>query len=92
LCSHSSDSSRIRFIINLFPESWCGRLNDTAAQDAAMAERDHEAALFQQLNSPSSSSTQVQQPGGMPAMTTEKSGGAGPSPNIRDKAHILSDL
>ncbi|KAJ7036734.1 hypothetical protein C8F04DRAFT_1257615 [Mycena alexandri] len=77
MCSDIGNSSCIRAIINLFPESWCGRLNDTAGEDLANAERDREAALFQSSSS--------QQPESMPAMTTENPAG----PNIRDKSHIM---
>ncbi|KAJ7511917.1 hypothetical protein B0H11DRAFT_2214789 [Mycena galericulata] len=85
LCSHSSDSSTIRFCINLFPERWCRRFDDTSAADEVMAERDHEAALFDQRNNNVSA-----QPTSVPAMAVDAKSARTPAvPNIRDKAHIL---
>ncbi|KAJ7183433.1 hypothetical protein C8R46DRAFT_1209596 [Mycena filopes] len=83
VCTHDSDSSCIRAIISIFPESWCGRLKDTAAEDAVMAERDREAALFQ------TSSQNSSQPEGTPTMSMKTTSGG---PNLRDKSLIMSDL
>ncbi|KAJ7509228.1 hypothetical protein B0H11DRAFT_1901365 [Mycena galericulata] len=61
--------------------------DDTSAADEVMAERDHEAALFDQRNNNVSA-----QPTSVPAMAVDAKSARTPAgPNIRDKAHILSD-
>ncbi|KAF7362832.1 hypothetical protein MVEN_00633000 [Mycena venus] len=85
MCGHSGECSCscMQAIINLFPDAWCAKfgwcskLEDTASEEAAFAERDREAALFQERNNT--------QPESIPAMN-EKSAG----PNIRDKSNIMS--
>ncbi|KAJ6600697.1 hypothetical protein B0H10DRAFT_696324 [Mycena sp. CBHHK59/15] len=54
VCTHDSDSSCIRFCVNLFPSKWCGKLDDTYTQDARKAENAHEADLFHQNSQPAS--------------------------------------
>ncbi|KAJ7617090.1 hypothetical protein FB45DRAFT_1034391 [Roridomyces roridus] len=76
MCSSSSDGSTIQACINLFPESWCTRLQDTSADEAQMAERNREADLFH---------TSSDQPQATVAMDDKRAAA------IRDKSLILSD-
>ncbi|KAJ7082030.1 hypothetical protein B0H15DRAFT_952708 [Mycena belliarum] len=93
LCGTSSGSGNVvtRWLVNLCPDSWCTRLEDTSAADAAMAERDQEANLFQAQAQTSA------QPPSVPAtamnvnMNDVRSGGGAGGAGIRDKSHIMSD-
>ncbi|KAF7304105.1 hypothetical protein MIND_00642000 [Mycena indigotica] len=88
--------------IYVVPDTWCTRLRlgDTSAAEAAAAERDQEAALWQG-DSPSPGGSVGQQPQRTPQMEMTDRGegrrsvtaGAGPGPgrNIRDKAMIMGD-
>ncbi|KAJ7124231.1 hypothetical protein C8R44DRAFT_980609 [Mycena epipterygia] len=99
LCNHGSDSSAVRWFINLFPDSWCPQ--DGYAEEAA--ERDREAALFHGGNNTQPASTPgmdasaggpnirdksnilAEPPASSRAMESKADG-----PNIRDKSNILA--
>ncbi|KAJ7079651.1 hypothetical protein C8R43DRAFT_965814 [Mycena crocata] len=97
LCSHSSDSSTVRWFVNLFPASWCAKLDDTHAADAAKEENDREAALFYREPGADAQTQNVNtQPTSVPGMgmgMSEKGAAVAPpmpaGPNIRDKSLIL---